>query len=673
MCGPGPGTKSVSKPAELTRASLVGASLPPLICWVLAASSAAVPAAASGCGGGPPMRGQAPHAAPDPWIKDRASHVLEAAARASAASWFDGNARLLRSGDRLVFESSRDGQSQLYEASLGATEVRRLLTWSSATSLIDVTADERAVLFAADQNGDEHARFYRVERESGLVTCLTPDTLQRDTPIVPGRRPELLIFSARDRGDGRTSVLEVSTERARPARTLYRDPGAGFLLDVSPDGALGLFSRFGTHQEQELLLLDFATGAATSLYPRRGEATIGAAAFAGDRVLVMTDGGGESSLVLALDRAGSEVARFVEQAPRTAVGERLVVAGDGETVAAGFDAGTHHFVRLLDARTLTERVRSSLPLGSGSADAFSPDGRTLLLTWSTPDAPWAPLAMDVRSGAVSSLRADQRGRATPMVVEQLRLPSADGVEVPVNVFRPRGSAPAPVIVHLHGGPAGSSAIRWSAMIQFFVARGYAWVDPNIRGSGGFGRQFEAADDGPRRVTSFADVAAVQAWVAKRPWADATRLVVMGESFGGWLVLSELTRRPRAWRAGVDAFGIADFPTFMASTAGLVRENYLHELGDPVADRALLDRLSPLREASRIEAPLFVYAGANDPRVPRSQSDLIVRELRRRGRRVEYMLASEEGHGFANQETLVEYQVRVARFLESALELRGDRR
>ncbi len=566
----------------------------------------------------------------------------------------------------MVFESSRDGSSQLYEVPVLGGPARRLVRWPSAVSLLEVTSDERAILFAADQDGDEHIRFYRLDRATGEVIGLTPEALQRDTGIVPRERPALLLFSARQRGAGQTSVLQVSTTASAPARVLYTDEGAGFLADVSADGELGLFLRFGTHQQQELLLLHLATGKATSLYPRHGVATVGAAAFVGDQIVLMTDGGGQASLVLLLDRSGNERARYLEHSPKTAVGERLLVSPDGAAIAAGYDAGTHHFVRLLDARTLRARGPSTLPLGSGSIDAFSADGRRLIVTWSTPEQPWAPFAIDLATGAVTPLLEDQRGKAAPMIVEQLQISSDDGLELPTNVFRPRSQARAPVIVHLHGGPAGSSAIRWSSMIQFFVAQGYAWVDPNIRGSGGFGRAFEAADDGALRPRSFADIEAVRAWAARQPWADAERMVVMGESFGGWLVLSELTRHPTRWRAGVDAFGIADFSSFMATTTGLVRENYLHELGDPEKDRELLQRLSPLPLADQIVAPLFVYAGANDPRVPRAQSDAIVEALRRRGRKVEYMLAPNEGHGFANQETVVEYQVRVARFLNAAL-------
>jgi dipeptidyl aminopeptidase/acylaminoacyl peptidase len=221
----------------------------------------------------------------------------------------------------------------------------------------------------------------------------------------------------------------------------------------------------------------------------------------------------------------------------------------------------------------------------------------------------------------------------------------------------------PVIVSYHGGPAGSSRIRWSATTAFFVAQGYAWVEPNVRGSGGFGRAFEEGDNGPRRLEAFKDIEQTGRWAASQPWADPKRVVVFGGSYGGYTVLIGLTRMPDLWSAGVDLFGVANMKTFMATTSGLIREIFLVEFGDPEKDAAFFETISPLRDVQRIAAPLFVYAGANDPRVPRTESDLIVHALRQRKVPVEYMVADNEGHSLARKENVVQFLARSARFLE----------
>ena len=131
----------------------------------------------------------------------------------------------------------------------------------------------------------------------------------------------------------------------------------------------------------------------------------------------------------------------------------------------------------------------------------------------------------------------------------------------------------------------------------------------------------------------------------------------------YTVLVGLTRMPDLWRAGVDLFGVANLKTFMATTSGLIREIFLLEFGDPDRDGPFLDSISPLKDVDKIVAPLFVYAGANDPRVPRSESDLIVRALRERHVPVEYMVADNEGHSLSRKENMIQFIARSARFLE----------
>ncbi len=137
----------------------------------------------------------------------------------------------------------------------------------------------------------------------------------------------------------------------------------------------------------------------------------------------------------------------------------------------------------------------------------------------------------------------------------------------------------------------------------------------------------------------------------------------GGSYGGDLTLMAVPRQPALGRAGVDLYGIADLKTFLRSTDQAIRVGFVDEFGDPDRDGALLDQYSPSRDYDKIVAPLFVYAGQNDPRVPRSESDQIVMALRRRGVPVEYMVAADEGHSVDRRENKVELMTRVARFLE----------
>jgi dipeptidyl aminopeptidase/acylaminoacyl peptidase len=148
------------------------------------------------------------------------------------------------------------------------------------------------------------------------------------------------------------------------------------------------------------------------------------------------------------------------------------------------------------------------------------------------------------------------------------------------------------------------------------------------------------------------------------------VVILGGSYGGYTVLMALTRQPTLWRAGVDIFGVADLREFLKTTDAAIRAGFAPEFGDVEKEGALLDRFSPMRDVDKIVRPLFVYAGNNDPRVPRSESDAIVRALRERNVPVEYMVAPNEGHSIDRRENKIELLVRTARFLEDALRQGG---
>jgi dipeptidyl aminopeptidase/acylaminoacyl peptidase len=192
------------------------------------------------------------------------------------------------------------------------------------------------------------------------------------------------------------------------------------------------------------------------------------------------------------------------------------------------------------------------------------------------------------------------------------------------------------------------------------------VEPNIRGSTGFGRAYEMADNGPKRLDAVKDLEAVGKWAASQKWADPKKLVVYGGSYGGYMTLMGVTRQTDLWKAGVDLVGPSNWRSFMASTTGVIREILSREFGSVENDGAFLDSISPLNDVGKIAVPLFVYQGQNDPRVPRPESDQIVSALRERKVPVEYMVAGNEGHSVDRKENRVEFFTRVALFLQDHL-------
>jgi len=612
---------------------------------------------------------------PDATSSADAARVAELSKKASSLvdAFLNTEALLTRDGKQVVLVSNRDGLPQLYVADAARPDspAQRLFESKERVTLDRTTPDGKSVLFRTDHGADEKWSIWRVNLDgSGLTELTTGEPMQRDPAYVPDLAADTIYFSARRISDVSSAVYAAPAAAPGPAREVFREPKPGFLIDVSRDGKRGLFVRYPSRSENYLVRLDLASGAARTLYPESGKVSIFEARFSPDgrTIYLATDGGGEQALLLALDaESGKEKARYVEKDPPIASISQFAVARTGDALALVVDAGNRTELRLLDARTLQPRAKVAMPLGQGDLSEFSEDGKRFLARWSTPSSPTDLWAIDSRTGKATQLRKEARPTLREMPAMETSITEVrahDGLRLPVNVYLPRNrSGKVPLIVSYHGGPAGSSRIRWSAAAAFFLSQGYAWVEPNVRGSAGFGRAFEEADNGPKRLEAFKDIEATGRWAASQPWADPKRVIVYGGSYGGYTVLVGLTRMPDLWRAGVDLVGVANLKTFMATTSGLIREVFLLEFGDPDKDAAFLDSISPLKDVERIVAPLFVYAGANDPRVPRSESDLIVGALRERKVPVEYMVAENEGHSLARKENLVQFLARSGRFLE----------
>ncbi len=575
-----------------------------------------------------------------------------------------------RDGKQVVLVSNRDGLPQVY---LGASTgpATRIVTTQQRVGEALAAPGGKDIIFTSDTGADENWAFYRVGLDGKNLIELTTGKLNRDRPFVPDGRPSQLYFTARTLASAKSTLYVTSSTALAEPKALYTDDKPATLRDVSPDGSLAVVRRYPSRGDNTLVRVDLATGAAEPIYPAQGKASIFDAAFARDnkRVYVATDGGEEQSLLLVLDaRSGTQLAKHAF-GPTTQI-SRIAVSRETGLIAISLFAGTRSEIRVLDGRSLAERTVIALPPGTGAAPEFSVDGKQLLITWSTPERPTDVFLADPRSG-----KATPRGEPRPTLPTAFAVDAStidvrafDGGKIPTNVLLAKGAAgkKQPVAVLFHGGPAGISTLRWSPATAVLIAAGYAVVEPNIRGSSGFGRAFEAADNGPKRGDSFKDVETVSRWAAAQPWADKDRMIVLGGSWGGYLTLIALTRWPELWRAGIDLFGVVDLRTTLATTSGVLRQTSLDEIGDPDKDGAFLTSISPITDITKLVDPLFVYAGANDPRVPRPESDMVVRALRARRVAVEYMVADNEGHSVSRRENQVALYSRMLRFLEQNL-------
>jgi dipeptidyl aminopeptidase/acylaminoacyl peptidase len=209
-----------------------------------------------------------------------------------------------------------------------------------------------------------------------------------------------------------------------------------------------------------------------------------------------------------------------------------------------------------------------------------------------------------------------------------------------------------VLIRLHGGPESQAKPGFSGTWSYLVNElGVAFLRPNVRGSTGYGREYRNLDNGRLREDSVRDVSALLDWIAEQPDLDDARVGVYGGSYGGYMVLASLIHESERLRCGVDYVGISNFVTFLENTKPYRQDLRRVEYGDERDPemREFLLSISPTSRADEIAVPLLVVQGANDPRVPESESTQIVEEVRSGGLEVWYLLARDEGHGFRKKD------------------------
>ncbi len=310
---------------------------------------------------------------------------------------------------------------------------------------------------------------------------------------------------------------------------------------------------------------------------------------------------------------------------------------------------------------------SRIPDGVVSGMHFSADGTKLFFTFSAGNRNadiWIYETVENRLHQVTFSASGGIPTGLFRAPEPVEYETFDGKKIPALWYTPADvKGQIPVIVSIHGGPEGQARPFLSGLFQYYLSRGYAILEPNVRGSTGYGKSYLAADNVEKRMDAVKDVEYAARWLKSQPNVDPKRLIIFGGSYGGFMVLSSLTNYPDTWAAGVSVVGIANFVTFLKNTGAYRRALREVEYGSLAKDSTLLVDISPITHVDRIKAPLFLIQGANDPRVPKEEADQMAAAIRSKGGVVQYMLFEDEGHGLMKTKNRISAYSAVADFLD----------
>ena len=504
-----------------------------------------------------------------------------------------------------------------------------------------------------DVGGGEFYQIYTLK--DGRLTLLT-DGKSRNGLGAWSPDGRLIGYSSTRRNGADTDLYVMDPRDPRTNRMVAQVKGGGWnITDFSADGRRAAVIEYVSANKSNVHELDLATGAMRPVTNVGARVSYGGGEYAPDGTLwVTSDEGGEFARLGTLDRSG----RFkpVTTEARWDV-DGFDLSEDGRTIAYVLNEAGASRVKLLDVRTGRARAVTGLPVGVVGGLRIAPWG-TVGLTLSSARSPSDAYAVDPRTLTVTRWTESETGGLDPRAnvePELVEVRSFDGEPVSGFLYRPdprRFPGKRPLIVNIHGGPEGQSQPGFQGRNNYYLNElGVAIFYPNVRGSTGYGKRFLALDNGPAlREDSVKDLDGFMARFAADPRIDGARIGVTGGSYGGYMCYAAAIRYGDRLRGANCAVAISNFVTFLENTQSYRRDLRRVEYGDErdPAQRARLLAISPLTRVTELKIPLMILTGGNDPRVPASEADQVVKAVRANGRTAWHLLGRDEGHGFAKK-------------------------
>ena len=542
-------------------------------------------------------------------------------------------------------------------------------------------SDPSQIVVSVNAGGAENYQLLLLDRRGGRATRFSDGVHRYESPLW-SHSGKLLAYVSNARNGRDFDLYTADPARPGSERLVAELAGQWTPLDWSADDSRLLLGEDISIAESYLHAVDLATGKVTLLTPRRTRGSLPTVAYQGGRwaadgrsIYTTSDKEGELLQMVRLDPVTGVETALSGDVPWDV--ESFDLSSDGELLAFFANEEGISRLHLLDTRTGKALPAPELPPGVATRPRFRPGGGGLAgggggggrrgahelafaVTWAR--APLDVYSYDADAGRLERWTASETGgldAARFAVPKLVRYPTFDATgrqgssrrTIPAFVYSPaadRFPGRRPVLISIHGGPEAQVRPRFLFELNYLVDElGVALVMPNVRGSSGYGKTYLTLDNAEKREDSVKDVGALLDWIAAQPNLDASRVMVSGGSYGGYMTLAAMTHYSQRLACGFDAVGISNFVTFLEHTQLYRRDLRRVEYGDERDPkmRAFLESIAPVRHAGDIRKPLLVAAGANDPRVPVSESEQIAAAVEANHVPVWYVMAKDEGHGF----------------------------
>ena len=586
-----------------------------------------------------------------------------------------------------IFVSTRFGDvSQVHRVDHAGGSRRQITFFNEPVGGLQRQPNGARMVFTMDVGGSEFSQIFLLDPTSTDEAVLLTDGESRNGAVVWDRAGELIAYQSTRRNGASNDIWTMTVSNSETAKMVLESPDGTYWagVDFSPDNRKLLVLNYVGNADSRIHLLNLENGDMRRLAgnPEKPSSNF---PFAFDRdgtgFWYITDVMGDFQQLAwqSLEESAQPVI-LTHEIPWNV--ESRTISEDRTRGVFSVNVDGLSSIYLLDMFSREFAPVSVIPTGLVGDMAFSPDGSRLGLTLNTSKTPSDSYVLELGETAldygefVRWTYSEVGGLNTDNFIEPelVHYPTFDSAKegpkkIPAWVYKPAGQGPHPVIIAIHGGPESQARPSFSSTYQMWLQKLNAVViRPNVRGSSGYGKHYLSLDNGFKREDSVKDIGALLDWIATQPDLDKDRVAVFGGSYGGYMVLASAVHYSKRLKAAVDIVGISNFVTFLENTQDYRRDLRRAEYGDEREPtmRAHLQSISPLSHIDKIDVPMLVVQGQNDPRVPVTEAIQLVDALRTQGQQVWYMNALNEGHGYRKKENRDVYQQATMMFLQEFL-------
>lgn len=560
-------------------------------------------------------------------------------------------------GKHIFVATNLTGRTNIWRTDTAGSWPVQLTQSDDAQRGLTPSVDGKYLYFEQDIGGNEYHDIYRVPVDGGAVENLTNSPDRRETGMIAGPANGMVALTTKLKSEGQSNVAVMDAGGKVRVLTKEADPQFNWSPVAWIEDGKAIIASRGTVDSRvgEVWRIDAATGAATKLLAKADTVYQANDATPDGKWIAVSTDDSTGQLHAGLYDTATKSWKWLKPTPWEQQASNFT--RDGKSLIFGTNADARSTLYALDLATGTETALR-LPPGVNyltGNDPRSPDGKTLLVNHSGADSPANLYLYDLASGQSRPATQLAMASLSPEVLpksEVVTYKSFDGTLVsavltmPANLERD-GSNPA--IVLPHGGPTGQAQDGYSRYATAFASRGYVVIQPNFRGSTGYGKAFQEANIKDLGGGDLKDTIAAKTFLVGTGYVDAKRVGIFGGSYGGFMTLMAIGRAPDEFAAAVQWFGIINWRTMYRDQDELLKAYQRGLLGTPESDPKVYDAASPLTYIRAAKAPLLTIQGENDIRVPRGQAQEVHDILKAKGNTVETIYYPAEGHGFQKRE------------------------